>query len=237
MVDTVDAVLRLRELTARRQAASARRDRAAREIEAVRAELEAAREELARDRRLFEDSAATARELNQRRREVRVLEGRLEAARAERRSGGEEAASLQAAVERARKRLREDSFVENPVDGVVLVTYADAGEHVRVGQPLYDVARLDTLRLHAFVTGAQLARVRPGQEVDVRFDVGEDALGSRTGRVVRVADEAEFTPTPILTREERVSFVYEIEIAVPNGDGVLKIGMPAEVDLPAPETR
>lgn len=231
VVDTTDAVLGLREIRARRQAAAARRTRAEREVEVVRAELETAREELARDRRLHRDSAATDRQLNLRRREVRVLERRLEAAGAQLEAAREEASSLAARAERSRERLR-DSYVENPVEGRVLQAFVDQGEHVAAGQPLYDVAALDTLRLAAYVTGGQLSRVRLGQEVTVRYDAGPDRTEARTGRVVRIADEAEFTPTPVLTREERVNFVYEVEVAVPNADGALKIGMPGELHLP-----
>lgn len=231
-VDTADAVLHLRELRARRRAAAARRVRADREAAAVGAELATAREELARDRRLLADSAATPREVNLREREVRVLERRLEAARAALTSASEDAEALGAQAARAERRIREDSRVENPVEGVVLVSYVDAGEHVAVGQPLYDVARTDTLSLHAFLTGAQLAGVALGQDVTVRWDVGEDERASRGGMITWIADEAQFTPTPILTREERVNFVYEVEVAVPNPDGALKVGMPGELELP-----
>jgi HlyD family secretion protein len=231
VVDTTDAVLGLREIRARRQAADARRTRAAREVEVVQAELEAAREELTRDRRLHRDSAATDRQLNLRRREVRVLERRLEATRAQLDAARQEASSLEARAEQGRERLR-DSYVENPVEGRVLQTFVDEGEHVVAGQPLYDVAALDTLRLTAYVTGGQLSRVRLGQVVTVRYDAGPDRTEDRSGRVVRIADEAEFTPTPVLTREERVNFVYEVEVTVPNEDGALKIGMPGELHLP-----
>lgn len=232
VVDTTDAVLGLREIRARRQAAGARRTRAEREVDVVRAELETAREELARDRRLHRDSAATDRQLNLRRREVRVLERRLGAARAQLDATRGEAAALEARAERTRERLR-DSYVENPVTGRVLQSFVDPGEHVGAGQALYDVAALDTLRLTAYVTGGQLPRLRLGQDVTVRYDAGDEGTEGRSGRVVRIADEAEFTPTPVLTREERVNFVYEVEVAVPNEDGALKIGMPGELHLPA----
>jgi HlyD family secretion protein len=59
------------------------------------------------------------------------------------------------------------------------------------------------------------------------------AGGLRTldGRVTWVASRAEFTPTPIQTREERVTQVYAVKVAVANPDGSLKIGMPGELVL------
>lgn len=231
-VDTARAAHRLRDLRARREAARARSRRAGEEIDVLRAELETAREELRRDLRLAADSAATERQVNLRRREVRVLERRVRAARAERSAARSDVASLDARVEEARERLREDSYVVNPLAGVVLASFAEAGEHVGVGQPLYEVASTDTLTLTAYVAGARLSALRLGQRVRVRYDRGEDRRAERQGRITRIADEAEFTPTPVLTREERTAFVYEVEVEVPNDDGALKVGMPGELVLP-----
>jgi HlyD family secretion protein len=46
-----------------------------------------------------------------------------------------------------------------------------------------------------------------------------------------VSSDAEFTPTPVQTREERADLVYALKIRVDNPSGILKIGMPADVDL------
>jgi HlyD family secretion protein len=126
----------------------------------------------------------------------------------------------------------ERSRVLNPRAGTVLATYVEAGEFVQAGRPLYTVADLDTLTLRAWVSGAQLADIRLGQEVAVRVDAGPDRLRTLPGRVSWIASEAEFTPTPIQTREERISQVYGVKVRVPNPDGVLKVGMPGELVLP-----
>ena len=52
-----------------------------------------------------------------------------------------------------------------------------------------------------------------------------------SGRVTWISPRAEFTPTPIQTREERADLVYAIKIRVPNDRGILKIGMPADVQF------
>jgi HlyD family secretion protein len=46
-----------------------------------------------------------------------------------------------------------------------------------------------------------------------------------------VASEAEFTPTPVQTREERVDLVYAVKVRVANPGGAIKIGMPGELRL------
>jgi HlyD family secretion protein len=75
--------------------------------------------------------------------------------------------------------------------------------------------------------------VRIGQRVQVQVDGGEDARASFPGTVTWIASQAEFTPTPIQTREERTEQVYAVQIRVPNPNGVLKIGMPGELVLDA----
>jgi HlyD family secretion protein len=52
-----------------------------------------------------------------------------------------------------------------------------------------------------------------------------------SGTVTWVSSDAEFTPTPVQTREERADLVYALKIRVDNPSGILKIGMPADVDL------
>ena len=43
---------------------------------------------------------------------------------------------------------------------------------------------------------------------------------------------AEFTPKTVETRELRVDLVYRVKVEVDNPQGILKIGMPADVILP-----
>ncbi|HEX5577481.1 MAG TPA: hypothetical protein VFX40_03845, partial [Gemmatimonadaceae bacterium] len=51
------------------------------------------------------------------------------------------------------------------------------------------------------------------------------------GTITWISPSAEFTPTPIQTRDERASLVYAIKVSVPNPDGTLRIGMPGDVTL------
>jgi HlyD family secretion protein len=115
----------------------------------------------------------------------------------------------------------------------VLATYARAGEYVQTGQPLFRLASLDTLTLRAYVTESQLAQLKLGQRVQVTVDRGEGNRLAMPGTVSWIASKAEFTPTPVQTRDERADLVYSVKILVPNRDGMLKIGMPADVALAA----
>lgn len=227
-IDTAGLTLQREEVVAQRRGSRTRTVEAEAQINVLRAQLPTAREEYARTLRLYQAEAATARQLNQAEGEVRVLEERIRAARAQAETVREDVGSLEARVGQIDERL-ERSRIRNPVDGTVLTTYVEAGEFVQPGMPLYRIADLETLTLRAYVSGGQLASVGIGERVEVRYDAGRDELGAVPGRVTWIASEAEFTPTPIQTREERTDQVYAVRISVPNPDGAIKIGMPGEV--------
>jgi HlyD family secretion protein len=68
-----------------------------------------------------------------------------------------------------------------------------------------------------------------GQEVEIRVDAYPDRAFE--GQVRNIAREAEFTPRNIQTQEERVNLVFAVEVAIPNPEGLLKPGMPADATI------
>ncbi|MDZ4064625.1 MAG: hypothetical protein U1E22_08180, partial [Coriobacteriia bacterium] len=48
-------------------------------------------------------------------------------------------------------------------------------------------------------------------------------------RVTFIASQAEFTPSNIETRDQRVKLVYEVRLDIPDSGDVLKPGMPVDV--------
>jgi HlyD family secretion protein len=230
VIDTTQLALERQQLLAQRAATGSRGTEVARQAEVLEVQREIARRNYERTQRLFAEQAATAQQLDQAERDYRVLGEQIEAARAQRQSVGLDAAATEARVAQIRDRIAK-SRVTSPVGGTVLATYAKAGEFVQPGQPLYKVADLDTLELRAYVTEPQLARIKIGQRVQVHVDRGKGALMTRPGTVSWISSKAEFTPTPVQTRDERADLVYAVKVRVANHDGVLKIGMPADVRL------
>lgn len=230
LVDTTQLALQRRELRARRRSIRSKMRSVTAEAEVLAEQLRAARRELERVRTLHEGDAAPQRQVDQSADEVHVLERRMEATRTQKASLADEVEAMNERIAQVNERIRK-SWIANPVAGTVLTTYAESGEVVRPGEPLYTVAALDTLILRAYVSGGQLSAVKIGQRAQVLIDDGPDRQQSLEGRVTWVADEAEFTPTPIQTKEERVDFVYAVELRVPNPGGAAKIGMPADVSF------
>ena len=232
LIDTTQLALEREQLVAQRSATGARRTEVSEQLEVLEVQRDIARRAYERTQRLHAEQAATAQALDQAEREYRVLVAQIDAMRAQRQSVGLDVASNEARVAQIRERIAK-SRVANPQAGTVLTTYARAGEVVQPGQPLYKIADLDTLVLRAYVTGGQLAAVKLGQQVQVRVDNGGDALRTIPGTVTWVSPTAEFTPTPVQTRDDRADLVYAVKIRVPNTDGALKIGMPGDVTLGA----
>jgi HlyD family secretion protein len=234
VVDTVTLALQRAELLARKEAARAR----LREADANAAVLETQRviaeRELERTRRLLAERAATAQQGDRAERDARVLGDQLQGVAAARTTIGREVAAIDAQVASLDERLRRSRIVAMG-GGTVLARFVEPGEFVQVGTPLFKMAALDTLVLRAYLSGGQLAQLALGESVQVRVDAGSDSLRTVTGRVTWISPSAEFTPTPIQTREERATQVYAVKVAVPNADGRLRVGMPGEVVL-APTT-
>ncbi|GAB4467647.1 MAG: efflux RND transporter periplasmic adaptor subunit [Anaerolineae bacterium] len=114
-----------------------------------------------------------------------------------------------------------------PAAGVITTRSISAGETASPGVPLMTIANLDVLRLVVYIQEPQIGRVQLGAKAAIRVDAYP---GRRfEGVVVRIADEAEFTPRSVQTSEDRASLVFAVEITLENPDGLLKPGMPADV--------
>jgi len=230
LVDTTQLALERAQMIAQREATSARVTEAGNQIGVYQAQLTIAQRNYERMRRLFEQNAATAQQRDQAERDYRTLVAQIAAARAQQQSVSREVASTAARVAEITDKIRKSKII-NPEQGTVLATYSKTGEVVQSGQALYKIADVDTLILRAYITEKQLSQVRLGQRVNVHVDQGGGSLLTLPGVVRWVSSKAEFTPTPIQTRDERADLVYAVKIYVPNSKGALKIGMPGDVSL------
>lgn len=200
-------------------------------LEKQQSNLERERDRVAR---LVEKKAATTKQLDDLNGELEVVKQRIAAVRANTSTANQailsEKEPMLAQIALLDEQIRR-AYVYNPTAGTVLTKMAETGEMVNAGSPLYRIGKLDTLTLRAYTTATLLQGISVGQTVEVLIDEGQDAYGSLNGTISWIADQAEFTPKTIQTKEDRVNLVYALEVAVPNPDGRLKIGMPAEVNF------
>ncbi len=231
LVDTMPLFLQKQQIEASMRALRSKLQDPEPEIAVLLEQQDVLERERARLQRLVAGNAATQQQLDEVEGQLRVLDRKVAAARA-RASQANRAILSELEPLRARLRQVENQLLRchiyNPVEGRVLASLARAGEVVAPGRPLYVVAPMDTLVLRAWISEPQLAEVRLGQQVHVLIDAPQGRRLSYKGTISWIADEAEFTPKVVQTREERVHLVYAMEVRVPN-DGRLKAGMPAEV--------
>lgn len=230
VVDTSQLALERAQIVAQQQATTARVAEAGRQIGVFEVQRAIAQRNYERMQRLFEQRAATAQQRDQAERDYKTLVAQIEAAKAQQQSVSRDASSSAARVAQISDQIAKSKVV-NPEAGTVLATYVKTGEVVQAGEALYKIADVDTLILRAYVTEKQLSSVKLGQHVQVHVDQGGGKLLTLTGVVRWIATKAEFTPTPVQTRDERADLVYALKVYVPNPNGVLKIGMPADLTL------
>jgi HlyD family secretion protein len=176
---------------------------------------------------LFRSKAATQKQLDDINGLVALNKKQIMATQTQEKNIYTELESLNATIAQVNESIRQ-SMVTNPVEGTVLVKYAERGELATPGKPLYKIANLKTLELKAFISGSQLSHVKIGQKVKVYYDKNKKADSEVNGTILWISSQAEFTPKTIQTKQERVDLVYAIKIKVSNTNGAIKIGMPGE---------
>jgi HlyD family secretion protein len=128
-------------------------------------------------------------------------------------------------------RIRVDWLtVVSPINGTVLTRYHEPGEMVLPGTKLLTLADLDIVWAYVYIPQPLLAVVKTGMQVE--SFIPESNMQKITGTVVKINDEAEFTPKNVQTRKERTRLVYGVKIEFKNPAGLLKPGMTVEAKLP-----
>jgi multidrug resistance efflux pump len=147
----------------------------------------------------------------------------------------EELSVAESQVEQARAALQtiqvqlDKLTLRTPRSGVVLERMVSVGEIAAPNVSLLTIADLDQVTLTVYVPENQIGLVKVGQRARVKVD----SYPERTfeASVVHIASEAEFTPKNVQTKEERASTVFAVKIRIPNPDGALKPGMPADAEI------
>jgi HlyD family secretion protein len=143
--------------------------------------------------------------------------------------------SAQADVKRAEAQRqeiiaqKEDLRILSPISGVVVTRNAEPGEVLASGTNVLTLLDLNTVYLRGYIPEGEIGRVRVGQLARVYLDSApRQAL---TARVNAVDPEASFTPENIYFREDRVTQVFGVKLAIDNPGGFAKPGMPADAAI------
>jgi len=197
------------------------------QLDALDREIEKAAFEKKRIEKLLKGDVATQKQLDDIDAQIEVLRANRKAKKTSlnisTRAIDAQSAALEAQVDLINDQLRRSKIL-SPIDGTVLVKYAEEGELTAMGKPLFKVADMDRMILRAYVTADQLPEIKTGQTVKVLAEFGKEGNREYEGKITWISSKSEFTPKTIQTQDERANLVYAVKIAVQN-DGDLKIGM------------
>lgn len=121
----------------------------------------------------------------------------------------------------------EKMKIYSPITGVILTSTIDPGEILAAGYSAFIVGDLSHLTVTVYLPEDKYGQIKLGDTAELTIDSFPDEIFEAV--VLRIADEAEYTPRNVQTQEERQNTVYAIELTVKNDDGKLKPGMPADV--------
>ena len=119
--------------------------------------------------------------------------------------------------------------VKSPIDGIVITKFREEGEVVSAGTTLLSVANPRDIWAYFYVPHDELYRLKVGQKVIGTLPEAKDEVF--TGHILKISEEAEFTPKNVQTREERTRLVYGVKVQFDNPDLILKSGMTIESRL------
>lgn len=233
VVDTTLLSLQQKQLASQRQSAESTVPDVAAQASALRTQIAHQQHECDRYARLLADGAITQKQYDDAHAQLNTLRSQLTALLStlgkNRSSISDNAQAIQYQSEQIDQQIAR-SKVTSPLDGTILVKYAEPGEYVTPGRPLCKIADLGNIYLRSYFTASQLADIKIGQQVTVIADFGGDERYEYPGTITWIAQESEFTPKSIQTRDTRANLVYAVKIAVHN-DGRLKLGQYGEVRL------
>lgn len=119
--------------------------------------------------------------------------------------------------------------VKSPIDGIVITKFREEGEVVSPGTALLSVANPNDIWAYFYVPHDEVYRLKVGQKVIGTLPEAGDR--QFTGHILKINEEAEFTPKNVQTKEERTRLVYGVKVRFDNPDLILKSGMTMESTL------
>ncbi len=146
----------------------------------------------------------------------------FDAARAQYDAAQGELRAARAAMSEADIALQDTSVVA-PFDGDIVTKSVELGSFVGPGVPVFALAKTDVVKIVIGVPDTVVRSIKLGQPVEVAID----AFPTRTfhARISRMSSAAD-----AITRN------FDVEIAIPNGDHLLKVGMIGSLQLAHTET-
>jgi HlyD family secretion protein len=122
--------------------------------------------------------------------------------------------------------------IVSPIDGKVLSRYHEPGEWMTAGTKILTLANIRDIWAYIYVPQPAVAKLSYGMKL--KGSLPELKNREFTGKIIKISDEAEFTPKNVQTQSERERLIYGVKVSFleSNADEILKPGMTIEIALP-----
>jgi HlyD family secretion protein len=122
--------------------------------------------------------------------------------------------------------------VRSPIIGTVLSRYHEPGEWVNPGTKLLTLANIGDIWAYIYVPQPEVSKLAVGMKL--KGYLPELKNREFEGKIIKINDEAEFTPKNVQTRSERERLVFGVKVSFlgSNEQEILKPGMTIELALP-----
>jgi RND family efflux transporter MFP subunit len=114
----------------------------------------------------------------------------------------------------------EKTNIKAPYSGIITDIRVSPQEQISIGRELFTLVNIDNIQVHAKVLESEIAKMRVGREVDLRFSAYTDRIFK--GKVKAIS--------PVVDPEDKTCRVI---VDMPNPDEQIKPGMHAEVEIAA----
>ncbi len=193
------------------------------QILALKANIAEAEKALTRKRQLNEKGLATAQDLEPAEAQLDISRANLKSAEAQRAQAGLSVKSSRIALERTR--------ITAPAAGTVVAVVLREGQTINANQSSPTVIKLAELGMMVVTTEiseADVIHIRPGQKASFTLSGAPDLRFEAVLRAVEPAPASIATADKVDTGK---AIYYNALLDVPNPDGLLRIGMSAEVTI------
>ena len=226
-IDSVQLFLRKKQLITSSKSMQVRRPDVRIQIASIEQQITTAKTEKKRVENLLKANAANQKQLDDINAQISVLEKQLDAQKTTlvttNQGITDDTQGIKLQVAQIEDQLNK-CRITSPINGTVLLKYAEMGEVAAPGKALFKIADTNNMILRAYVTNDQLSKLKVGQKVKVYCDSEKKEMKEYEGTLAWISQKSEFTPKTIQTKDERANLVYAVKVNVKN-DGLLKIGM------------
>lgn len=137
-------------------------------------------------------------------------------------------------LEQAEAKLNQAKYRQSktkvtiPAEGIITEWYVRQGDFVQIGTPLHSLTLKQPMELTIYVPQRQMSAFNVGERVSITAVSLPDERF--TGEIVRIAEEAVYSPKNMETAKDKAKKVFPIEIVIEDY-GNLKAGMDVDVEI------